>query len=175
MRTTSLIFLKKDNKVLLSMKKRGLGVGRLNGIGGKCEEGETLDQSIVRELYEEISVSIDPKDLQPFGTITFLWTEKPNWNQICHVYIIEKWKGEPQESEEMNPAGWFSPQELPFEDMWEDDAFWLPHVLMGKSIEATFHFDGENKMSGHKVIVEGKVVSEKMHIQGGQTSATEKI
>lgn len=164
MRTTSLIFLKKDDKVLLSMKKRGLGVGKLNGAGGKQEEGETLEESIVRELDAELGITIEAKDLQPFGTITFLWAEKPNWDQICHVYIIEKWKGEPQESEEMSPAGWFSPQELPFEDMWEDDVFWLPHVLMGKNIEATFHFDGDNKMSGHKVVVEGKVVSEKTNI-----------
>ena len=38
---TTLCLLKKDNSILLAMKKRGFGSGKYNGIGGKIEKGET--------------------------------------------------------------------------------------------------------------------------------------
>ena len=47
--------LDKDNKkVLIAMKKRGFGVGKLNGAGGKLKEGETVEQALLRETKEEI-------------------------------------------------------------------------------------------------------------------------
>lgn len=47
---------KKDNKVLIAMKKRGFGVGKWNGIGGKCEPGESIEKTLIREAEEEIGV-----------------------------------------------------------------------------------------------------------------------
>lgn len=38
---TTLCLLKRDNKILLAMKKRGFGKGKYNGIGGKIEKNIT--------------------------------------------------------------------------------------------------------------------------------------
>ena len=54
-----------------------------------------------------------------------------------HVYSIERWEGEPQETEEMLPY-WFQKTNLPYELMWPDDPFWLPYILDGKYIQAKF-------------------------------------
>ena len=51
-------FLVKDNKVLLAMKKRGFGVGRWNGIGGKLEVNESPESAMKREANEEINIKI---------------------------------------------------------------------------------------------------------------------
>lgn len=37
-------------KVLLGLKKRGIGEGFYNGFGGKCEVGETIRQGAHREV-----------------------------------------------------------------------------------------------------------------------------
>ena len=42
--------------VLLGMKKRGFGVGKWNGFGGKVENGETVFDGAMRELQEECSI-----------------------------------------------------------------------------------------------------------------------
>ena len=42
MKQTTLLFLRKDNHILLAMKKRGFGINKWNGAGGKVEEGETI-------------------------------------------------------------------------------------------------------------------------------------
>ena len=51
MRPTTLCFpVRSDGKVLLGRKKRGFGVRKWNGFGGKIEGGETFLQCAVREL-----------------------------------------------------------------------------------------------------------------------------
>jgi len=48
----------KDGKVLLIYKKRGLGEGLYNGVGGKVEDGESPEEAIVREAEEEIGIKV---------------------------------------------------------------------------------------------------------------------
>ena len=48
LRNVTLCYLldKKTGKVLIAMKKRGFGAGKLNGVGGKVEKGEFLYKKI---------------------------------------------------------------------------------------------------------------------------------
>src|SRR3989338_581816 len=140
MKNTTLCFLVKENKVLLAMKKRGFGAGKWNGVGGKVSDNEEIKDATVREANEEIGVSINPADLKSRGSIKFSFDGKPDWNQEVHIFITEKWEGEPAESEEMKPQ-WYDNDNLPFEDMWLDDPYWMPKVLAGKKVEGEFFFN----------------------------------
>jgi hypothetical protein len=40
----------------IGMKKRGFGVGKWNGYGGKLEDGESIERCAIRELEEECSI-----------------------------------------------------------------------------------------------------------------------
>ena len=42
----TLVFVFRDDEVLLINKKRGLGKGKVNGPGGKVDPGETPEQSV---------------------------------------------------------------------------------------------------------------------------------
>ncbi|MDD5165615.1 MAG: 8-oxo-dGTP diphosphatase [Candidatus Pacebacteria bacterium] len=146
MRDSTLLFLiKKENnkaaEICLAMKKRGFGMGRWNGAGGKCNMGESVENATKRETLEEIGVNV--LDMNKVAEITFMFENKPDWNQLVHVYVCEKWGGDPTESEEMRPQ-WFKIDEIPFKDMWPDDPFWLPQVLEGKKIKARFTFGEED-------------------------------
>ena len=44
----SLLFLRRDDQILLAMKKRGFGSDRYNGVGGKIEPGDTVEQAMIR-------------------------------------------------------------------------------------------------------------------------------
>lgn len=53
MRPTTLCFpVRPDGKLLLGRKKRGFGVSKWNGFGGKIEAGEDFLQCAVRELRD---------------------------------------------------------------------------------------------------------------------------
>jgi 8-oxo-dGTP pyrophosphatase MutT (NUDIX family) len=140
MKQATLLFLLKDNKILLAMKKRGFGVNRWNGYGGKQEGNETILETAIRETEEEIGVI--PKNIIQVGTLDFYFKNSPKWDQQVLIYITKEWHGEPIETEEMKPQ-WFNLDKIPYESMWPDDPFWLPLVLSGKTIQAEFIF-GEN-------------------------------
>lgn len=140
MRDVTLVFLVREGEILLGMKKRGFGAGKWNGVGGKVEPGESIAEGAAREANEEIGVSISPEDLRSHGTIEFSFNDKPEWSQRVHVFVTEKWEGEPVESEEMRPQ-WHAHHEIPFGEMWLDDPHWLPKILDGKRIEGEFMFN----------------------------------
>ena len=140
MRLVTLCLLKKNNQILLAMKKRGFGVGKWNGVGGKVAEGETVEAAALREMGEEIGILAKSDDLENIGNIKFHFLNKPEWDQHMHIFFVRNWVGEPKETEEMKPQ-WYGYSEIPFEKMWLDDIHWLPRVLNGRKIEAEFYFN----------------------------------
>lgn len=146
----TLCFLVRKSKgeiaeVCLGLKKKGFGQGLWAGIGGKVGDKlqETTKDAAVRETAEEIGVAVN--QLQKVAEITFLFAEKKAWNQRVHVFVCETWQGNPKESEEMKPQ-WFIVTAVPYHKMWEDAQHWLKEILQGKTIKATFTYDGKLKV-----------------------------
>ncbi len=140
-KVVTLLFLVKNDEILLAMKKRGFGKGKWNGAGGKVEPNETIEQAMLRETAEEICVT--PTEYVKVAVNTFLM---PGADDIeCHTYVARSWEGEPTETEEMAPK-WFKQTNIPYENMWQDDTFWLPAVLSGKKLKTRFIFDEHDNM-----------------------------
>ncbi|MCL5976039.1 MAG: 8-oxo-dGTP diphosphatase [Candidatus Parvarchaeota archaeon] len=145
--TLCYLFDKNTNKILIAMKKRGFGAGKLNGVGGKVEKGESITDALLRETKEEINVNL--KEFEKVAVINFYFKNNPSdkdFNQRAHVFIAYKWEGEPVESEEMAPQ-WMDIKGLPLEKMWSDDKYWLPDILLGKKITAYFLFNDDNSIA----------------------------
>ena len=155
----TLLFLRSGDQILLALKKRGFGMGRWNGAGGKLEPGETIEQALVRESVEEIGVT--PTNWTAVGQLDFVQdaeTADP-WHMFVYAYIADAWEGEPTESEEMMPK-WFHVEDIPSQDMWGDDEFWLPYVLDGKKVVGEFTFDINDNLLTHDVRVVEELPSE---------------
>jgi mutator protein MutT len=135
------------------MKKRGFGMGKWNGVGGKVTPGETIEQALIRECEEEINVT--PLSYKKVAVHMFEYPEGDETvHQEVHTYVSEEWDGEPEETEEMAPR-WFPLGEIPYNHMWDDDALWLPLVLRGKQLSCNFTFDEDSTMqSAHIDIVD---------------------
>ena len=153
MKLTTLCFLIKDDEILLAMKKRGFGVGRWNGVGGKVHEGESIEAAAVREAKEEIGVTIREENLTKVAVQRFEFKDRPDLEQECHVFLAHRWRGEPVETEEMAPR-WFSTGEIPWKEMWVDDPYWLPLALEGKRLKNRFLFSADtNELLSQEVAV----------------------
>lgn len=137
----TLVFLLNESSrmILLGQKKRGFGEGKIVGIGGKVEKGETTKAAARREAFEEIGVSIDQEDLRERGTIYFKFPSKPSWNQDVHLFTAITWTGTATESSEINPS-WVPFDNIPYPKMWDDARYWLPKLLQGETLRAEIVF-----------------------------------
>lgn len=147
MKIANLCFLRRGDEILLAMKKRGFGMGKWNGPGGKVQEGEIVEDATTREIKEEVGVDVAKSDLQKVAEINFNFPDKEGWDMFVHVFFCYKWLGEPTESEEMRPQ-WFPISEIPFDEMWLDDKYWLMDAINGKKLKAKFYFKGAGKEMG---------------------------
>lgn len=139
-------YLLRDNEVLLGERKKvslGLGQNIIAGIGGKVEGNETNEEALEREFLEEINVQVE--SLKDMGQVTFLFPHKEKWNQLGSVFVINKWSGEPQETEVIRPQ-WFKKDKLPKKQMWEDNPIWIPEVLEGKKINGVILYDSNTRI-----------------------------
>lgn len=141
---TNLVLIYDEEKILLGMKKRGFGEGKWNGLGGKVDEKETVKDAAIREVYEEVCVKIKNSDqVKERGIINFYFDGKDEIQEV-HFFSVtsDQIIGEPKETEEMLPR-WFSHKEIPFENMWVDDPYWMPLLLSGKNFSGEFYFNND--------------------------------
>lgn len=135
-RIATLCIISEADRILLGMKKRGFGMGKWNGFGGKVAEGESIEGAAKREVVEECGLTVE--SMASAGILKFTWDGQDDIFEV-HVFRADRWSGDVVESEEMRPQ-WFAIDEIPYAEMWPDDKFWLPAFLEGKTCNGTFHF-----------------------------------
>ncbi len=145
----TLVFLRRDNEVLLGYKKRGCGMGKWNGLGGKIETGEGIEDGARREVLEEVGIRVGT--LRKFGLVTCEYrnVEKPSVVEI-QLFESSEFEGEPVESDEIKPR-WFDVSNYPFDQAWSDDRYWWPWYLEGKSFRGRCIFDGYDTLVEHEL------------------------
>jgi 8-oxo-dGTP diphosphatase len=62
--------------------------------GGKVEKGESPRRALVRELNEELSITVDPSAIQPIG-FAESQPEGPLPGIVILLYRVSRWRGEP--------------------------------------------------------------------------------
>jgi len=143
----TLCIIHKGNKILLGMKKRGFGVGRWNGFGGKPKVGEKIEETAKREISEEAKIKV--ASVEELGIINFEYDINPDVLEV-HIFKVTDFTGLPEETEEMKPE-WFDIDKIPFKNMWPDDQYWMPLFLKNKKFKGKFIFEGFDKIIDYKL------------------------
>lgn len=145
----TLCVIAEPHRVLLGMKKRGFGTGKWNGFGGKVAEGESIDDAARREVAEECGLTVE--SMTPAGVLEFTFEGQDGILEV-HLFRVDRWSGTVAESEEMQPQ-WFAIGDIPYSEMWPDDAFWLPSCLDGKTCNGAFHFAPDGSIAHHTLTI----------------------
>ncbi|MCQ6270404.1 8-oxo-dGTP diphosphatase [Pseudarthrobacter sp. R1] len=144
----TLCFLLRDGdsgpEVLLGLKRTGFGTGKIVGIGGHVEPGESEAEAVVREVREETGVTVRQEDLADAGVVQFVFPAKPAWDMHTRLFTARRWVGEPEESDEIMPQ-WFQTGILPVDRMWQDADHWLPVVLEGGRVNVVVTLNSDNE------------------------------
>ena len=138
----TLCFVVSNGNVLLMRKKRGFGQGKIIAPGGRIENHEALHETAVREVLEE--TGIRPIEPEKRGELHFYFGQREKQDWIVHVFLAERHEGTAKETAEGTPY-WHNINNLPYDEMWIDDAYWLPLLFDGKRFSAKFFFDKDVK------------------------------
>ena len=112
-RTVGALLIRSDGKVLLGLRSptKKTWPGHWDTIGGRVEDGESLDQALVREVQEEIGVT--PAEFELIATIR---ERRPEiyGDALHHIYAVARWQGgEPANvCDEHTELRWFSVSEM---------------------------------------------------------------
>lgn len=92
-----------DKKLLLTRTK---GKDIFVCPGGKLESGETPKQAVVRELKEELNISVSESSLEEFGTYFASAAYDPDKTLQLDVFIVKSWTGELVPDNEIEEVIW---------------------------------------------------------------------
>lgn len=82
-----------DGRVLLQQRAPDRAMAGLWEFpGGKVEEGETPETALVREIEEELGVTLDPGAIMP---ACFASAPLGDRHMILLLYLCRAWRGEP--------------------------------------------------------------------------------
>jgi 8-oxo-dGTP diphosphatase len=80
-----------DGRVLITRRPEGKSMAGLWEFpGGKVETGETPEETLIRELKEELDIDTSASCLAP---LTFASHRYPDFHLLMPLYVCRKWQG----------------------------------------------------------------------------------
>ena len=120
---TTICYLEKDGLVLLLhrvKKKEDMNAGKWIGVGGHVEEGETPEDCILREFWEETGLTLT--QFEKRGIVRFTFDRWPE--EEMHLYTATDYAGELHACDE-GELKWVSREFLNELPKWEGDQIFL--------------------------------------------------
>ena len=115
-----------DGRVLLAKRPEGKSMAGLWEFpGGKVEAGERPEQSLIRELREELGIEVNEPCLAP---LTFASHGYDDFHLLMPLYICRRWNGRVSGKEGQELA-WVRPVRLRDYPMPDADIPLIPHLM----------------------------------------------
>jgi len=98
-----------DGRVLVAQRPAGKTMGGLWEFpGGKMEPGERPEDTLIRELREELGIEVKEACLAPFSFASHSYAD---FHLLMPLYVCRRWEGTP-EPREHSALKWLRPKEL---------------------------------------------------------------
>lgn len=111
-----------QGEVLLAQRPEGKRLaGKWEFPGGKVESHEGPETALVRELHEELDITLDAKDCEPFWFLSHDYMADFGFHLLMPVYILRTWQGTPRAVEHAGLT-WKHPRDMHSLPMIEADA-----------------------------------------------------
>lgn len=139
---TTLCYIENDGKYLMlhrNKKENDINEGKWIGVGGKIEGGETPEQCMLREVFEETGLT--PTSYKYRGLIHFV----PDKFEAEDMYLftVKEFSGELTKCNE-GDLEWIDKEKIFSLNLWEGDKVFLRKLLDGESgFEISLFYEGD--------------------------------
>ena len=142
MKKTTLCYIEKDGKYLMLYRNKKINdpcEGKWVGIGGKFEPGESPEQCLRREIFEETGLTL--KSFLFHGIVHFKSNELPD--EDMYLYSSKEFEGSIIECNE-GELKWVPKDEVLSLNLWEGDKFFIEKMINGETnIDMTCIYEGD--------------------------------
>ncbi len=115
-----------DGRVLIAQRPQGKPMAGLWEFpGGKIEAGERPEQTLIRELKEELGIVVKEDCLAP---LTFASHVYPDFHLLMPLYVCRRWEGTVT-AREAQQLAWVKPNRLRDYDMPPADVPLVSHLM----------------------------------------------
>jgi len=115
-----------DGRVLIAQRPQGKSMAGLWEFpGGKVETGEWPEQSLIRELKEELGISVKEECLAPLTFASHLY---PEFHLLMPLYVCRRWEGIIA-AQEQQKLKWVRPNDLRNYPMPPADEPLISHLM----------------------------------------------
>ncbi len=115
-----------DCRVLIAQRPQGKTLAGLWEFpGGKVEVDERPEEALIRELHEELGISVEEACLAPLTFASFAY---PDFHLLMPLYICRRWSGF-VEAREHQALKWAAPKDLRAYPMPPADAPLIPALI----------------------------------------------
>ncbi|XP_037045989.1 uncharacterized protein LOC119081315 [Bradysia coprophila] len=149
-----------SNKIVLCKWIQGDYKDRYTGLIRPVASQASPNDSNFREKLEAVATSLLPQHLTPHKqgielTAILRFTDPPAYTEYVYiVYLNEDAVAITDVLFDDNPCEWFRWEDIPFEQMPEDDGLWYPKVLQeGLKVTGSFTFGSwsEKTLKAHHI------------------------
>ena len=125
MKQTTLCYIDDGQRYLMLHRVRkahDASHGKWIGVGGKCEQDESPDECMLREVREETGLAVARWRYR--GIVTFI---SDTWdNEYMHLFTADRWIGEPDMTiDDEGELAWIAKSDLMSLNLWEGDRIFL--------------------------------------------------
>jgi 8-oxo-dGTP diphosphatase len=115
-----------DGRVLIAQRPQGKPMAGLWEFpGGKVESGERPEQTLIRELKEELGITVNEACLAP---LTFASHGYPDFHLLMPLYVCRRWDGTVT-AREAQQLAWVKPNKLRDYEMPPADVPLISHLM----------------------------------------------
>ncbi len=115
-----------DRRVLIAQRPAGRSMAGLWELpGGKVEDGERPEETLIRELEEELGIGVSEPCLAPLAFASHTY---PEFHLLMPLYVCRRWEGIVTAKEGQRFA-WVRPNRLREYPMPPADVPLIPHLV----------------------------------------------
>lgn len=129
MLVSTLCYIEKDGAYLMlhrTKKEHDVNHGKWIGVGGKLEKGESPEECLIREVWEETGLKLTSFRLR--GLLSFIYEDRDP--EYIFTYTADGFEGELTGCDE-GDLSWVSFDRIPDLELWEGDSYMLDYLISG--------------------------------------------